>query len=87
VCSLDVVASIRRFGARDGLGQSLMATTEELSAPDDQRIVFRLKKPFSHLAQALAGGTANVAFINPRPGHSGGRDTEGRGGLVGVAIA
>jgi peptide/nickel transport system substrate-binding protein len=61
----DVVASIRRFGARDGLGQSLMAVTDELSAPDDQRIVFRLKKPFPHLAQALAGGTTNVAFIMP----------------------
>jgi peptide/nickel transport system substrate-binding protein len=61
----DVVASIRRFGARDGLGQSLMAATEELSALDDQRIVFRLKKPFPHLAQALAGGTGNVAFIMP----------------------
>ena len=65
VLSRDVVASIRRFGARDGLGQSLMAATEELSAPDDQHIVFRLKKPFPHLAQALAGGTANVAFIMP----------------------
>ncbi len=61
----DVVASIRRFGARDGLGQSLMAATDELSAPDDQRIVFRLKKPFPHLAQALAGSAANVAFIMP----------------------
>jgi hypothetical protein len=37
----------------------------ELSAPDDQRIVFRLKKPFPHLAQALAGSAANVAFIMP----------------------
>ena len=60
----DVVASIRRFGSRDGLGQSLMAATE-LSAPDDQRIVFRLKKAFPHLAQALAGGTGTVAFIMP----------------------
>src|SRR5215472_19130053 len=60
----DVVASIRRFGARDGIGQSLMAATEELSAPDDQRIVFRLKKPFPHLALALAGGNGR-AFIMP----------------------
>jgi peptide/nickel transport system substrate-binding protein len=44
----DVVASLRRFGARDGMGQSLMAATDELSAPDDQRIVFQLKKPFPH---------------------------------------
>jgi peptide/nickel transport system substrate-binding protein len=61
----DVVASIRRFGARDGLGQSLMAATDELSAPDDQGVVFQLKKPFPHLAQALAGGTGNVAFVMP----------------------
>ena len=60
----DVVASIRRFGARNGLGQSLMAATDELSAPDDQHIVFRLKKPFPHLAQALAGGDGNP-FIMP----------------------
>jgi peptide/nickel transport system substrate-binding protein len=65
VCGRDVVASIRRFGARDGMGQSLMAATDELSAPDDQRIVFRLKKPFPHLAQALAGGTGTVAFVMP----------------------
>jgi peptide/nickel transport system substrate-binding protein len=51
----DVVASVRRFGVRDGMGQSLMAATDELSAPDDQHIVFRLKKPYPHLAQALAG--------------------------------
>jgi peptide/nickel transport system substrate-binding protein len=62
----DVVASIRRFGVRNGLGQSLMATTEELSAPDDQRIVFRLKKPFPHLAQALAGGAGNALIMPER---------------------
>jgi peptide/nickel transport system substrate-binding protein len=61
----DVVASIRRFGARDGFGQSLMAATEELSAPDDQRIVFRLRKPFPHLALALAGSTASLPCIMP----------------------
>lgn len=61
----DVVASIRRFGARDGFGQSLMAATEELSAPDDERIVFRLKKPFPHLALALSGSTASLPCIMP----------------------
>ena len=61
----DVVASIRRFAARDGFGQALMAATEELSAPDDQRVVFRLKKPFPHLALALGGSTASLPCIMP----------------------
>jgi peptide/nickel transport system substrate-binding protein len=61
----DVVASVRRFCARDGFGQSLMAVTDELSAPDDTTIIFRLKKPFPHLAQALAGSTPDMPCIMP----------------------
>ena len=61
----DVAASVRRFCARDGFGQSLLAVTDELSAPDDRTIVFRLKKPFPHLAQALAGSTADMPCIMP----------------------
>jgi peptide/nickel transport system substrate-binding protein len=40
---------LRRFCARDGFGQSLLAVTDELSAPDDRTIVFRLKKPCPHI--------------------------------------
>ena len=61
----DAVASIRRWGARDTFGMALLATTEELSAPDDTRIVFRLKRPFPMLAEALGKpGTMNC-FIMP----------------------
>ena len=34
VLARDCVASIRRWGARDGFGQALMARTDALSAPD-----------------------------------------------------
>jgi len=61
----DVVASVKRFCARDGFGQSLLAVTDELSAPDDKTVEFRLKKPFPHLAQALAGSTADMPCIMP----------------------
>ena len=61
----DVVASLLRFCVRDGFGQSLLAITDEMSAPDDATIVFRLKKPFPHLAQVLAGSTANMPCIMP----------------------
>jgi peptide/nickel transport system substrate-binding protein len=55
VLARDVVASIRRFAARINLADALMAATEELSAPDDRTVRFRLKRPFPHLPEALAG--------------------------------
>ncbi len=54
VLARDCVASIRRWGAKDTFGQSLLAATDELSAPDDRRIMFRLKRPFPLLPAALA---------------------------------
>ena len=42
VLARDVVASIRRWAVRDGFGQALMAATEDLSAPDDRIVRFRL---------------------------------------------
>lgn len=61
----DVAASIKRWCAREGFGQALIAATDEISAPDDKRVVFRLKKPFPHLAQALAGTTGTMPCIMP----------------------
>src|SRR5690348_8202433 len=60
VLARDVVASIRRFAARISFANALMAATEELSAPDDRTVQFRLKRPFPHLPEALAGPGANV---------------------------
>ena len=65
VLARDVVASIRRFAARISLANALMAATEELSAPDDRTVRFRLKRPFPHLPEALAGPGANVPAIMP----------------------
>jgi peptide/nickel transport system substrate-binding protein len=67
VLARDVVPSVKRFCARDTFGQALMAVTDEIAAPDDRRVVFRLKQPFPHLAQALAGGTVLVPCIMPYP--------------------
>jgi len=65
VLARDVVASVRRFAARISLAEALMAATEELSAPDDQTVRFRLKRPFPHLPEALAGPGGNVPAIMP----------------------
>ena len=65
VLARDVVASIRRFAARISFADALMAATEELSAPDDRTVRFRLKRLFPHLPEALAGPGANVPAIMP----------------------
>jgi peptide/nickel transport system substrate-binding protein len=65
VLARDVVASIRRFAARISFANALMAATDELSAPDDRTVKFRLKRPFPHLPEALAGPGGNVPAIMP----------------------
>ncbi|WP_421993790.1 ABC transporter substrate-binding protein [Roseococcus sp.] len=60
----DAVASIRRWAQRVAFGQKLMSVTEELSALDDRRIQFRLKKPFPLLPNAL-GLAGQPPFIMP----------------------
>jgi peptide/nickel transport system substrate-binding protein len=65
VLARDVVASIRRFALRISFAYALMAATEELSAPDDRTVQFRLKRPFPHLPEALAGPGGVVPAIMP----------------------
>ena len=66
VLASDCVASIKRWGARDAFGQALMARTDELSAPDDKTIVFRLKQPFALLPDALGHGASNMCAMMPK---------------------
>ncbi len=65
VLGRDCVASLQRWGKRDAFGQALMAATDEISAPDDSSIRFRLKKPFALLPDALSKFTAVVPVIMP----------------------
>jgi peptide/nickel transport system substrate-binding protein len=65
VLARDAVASIRRWGARDGFGQSLLAVTDEITAADDRTIVFRLKRPFPMLPDAIAKASPSMCAIMP----------------------
>lgn len=65
VLARDCVASIKRWGVRDPFGQTLIAYTDELSAPDDKTIRFRLKKPFALLPDALGKPGSNFCAIMP----------------------
>lgn len=54
VLAKDCVATIQRFSKRYPFGQELMSRTDELTAPSDKVIRFRLNKPFALLPNALA---------------------------------
>jgi peptide/nickel transport system substrate-binding protein len=65
VLARDCVASVRRWGARDQLGKTLMERTDSLTATDDRTIVFRLNKPFPMLPDALGKFGPNMCAIMP----------------------
>ena len=65
VLARDCVASIGRWGKRDAFGSALLAATDELSAPDDRTVQFRLKRPFPLLPDALGKAGPNMCPIMP----------------------
>ena len=64
VLARDVVASLRRWAARNVIGQKLASLIDALTALDDNRVEYRLQKPFPLLFAALAVPT-QPAFIMP----------------------
>ena len=65
VLARDCVSSIRRWSVRDPFGQTLMQRTDTLIAPDDQTIIFQLKRPFSLLPDALGKFGTRMCAIMP----------------------
>ncbi len=66
VTAEDCVASLRRWGRRDGTGQALFSTVESLTAENPQTIVMRLRRPFPGVLEALGKISSNVPFMMPR---------------------
>jgi peptide/nickel transport system substrate-binding protein len=62
VLSKDCIASIQRWGKRDGFGQRLLGQTAEMKVVDDKNFEIRLTRPFPVMAYALG---ANGCFIMP----------------------
>jgi peptide/nickel transport system substrate-binding protein len=65
VTSADVVASLQRWGQRDGLGQQLAGRTAELVAVDGKTVRLKLKEPWGLVLDALGKPSSNVPFIMP----------------------
>lgn len=62
----DVVASVARWSKNDAFGQTLFAVVDELSAPSDDTVVFRLKRAFPMLPNALGKPTSMVPIMPER---------------------
>lgn len=66
VTAEDCVASIQRWGAKDGMGQKLMSETASLTAPDAKTIKLVLKEPYGLVLESLGKSSSNVAFMMPK---------------------
>ncbi len=76
VTAEDCVASIRRWGARDGMGQKLMSLTADLGAPDAKTIKLVLKQPYGLVIESLGKSSSNVPFMMPKSVASGDPNTQ-----------
>ncbi len=65
VTAADCVASIRRWGARDGMGQKLMDAVADLAVVDDRTFTLTLERPYGLVLQSLGKISSNVPFMMP----------------------
>ena len=65
VTAADCVASIERWGARDGMGQKLMDATAALTVIDDRTFSLTLAQPYGLVLQSLGKISSNVPFMMP----------------------
>jgi peptide/nickel transport system substrate-binding protein len=65
VLSRDAVASIRRWMARDTMGQMLRPRLDAIEAIDDRRFRLRLNRPFSKLLYAFGKSGSPMLLIMP----------------------
>jgi len=66
VTAEDCVASIKRWAAKDSMGQKLMSVVAELSSPDAKTIKMVLKEPYGLVLDSLGKASANVPFMMPK---------------------
>jgi peptide/nickel transport system substrate-binding protein len=65
VLARDCVASLKRWMARDSMGQTLAGRVDSLDATDDRTLVFRLRRRFPALLAALAKLLPSPPVIMP----------------------
>jgi peptide/nickel transport system substrate-binding protein len=66
VTTEDVIASLKRWGARDPYGRQLLQRTKEMAVVDAKTFTWTLNQPFSLMLEALSKSTSNVPAIMPK---------------------
>lgn len=66
VTAEDCVASLKRWGASDGMGQKLMDFTASLEATDAKTITLKLKEPYSLVLESIGKPSSLVPFMMPK---------------------
>jgi peptide/nickel transport system substrate-binding protein len=66
VTAADCVASIKRWAARDGMGQALLHYAKDLVVIDDKSFEIVLREPYAQVVPALSKVGALVPFMMPK---------------------
>jgi peptide/nickel transport system substrate-binding protein len=66
VTTADIIPSIRRWSARDPLGQTVMGFVAEMTAKDPKTLEIKLKEATGLLIFALGKPSSNVPFMMPK---------------------
>jgi len=61
--SKDVIASMKRWGQRDGAGKRLMAFTDSITEKDSKTFVWRLKAPYGLVLDTLGKPGTSFPFV------------------------
>ena len=66
VTSEDCIASIKRWAAKDSLGQKMMTFVDSMAAVDAKTFTIKLKEPTGLVLLGLSKPSSNVPFMMPK---------------------
>ncbi len=66
VLAEDCVASLKRWAARDSMGQKLFALVDEITATDARTFTMKLKEPYGLVLDSLGKLSSNAPFMMPK---------------------
>src|SRR5882757_9042977 len=62
----DCIASIKRWAARDSMGQKMLGSVAGFEKVDDKTFKMKMKEPYGLVLQSLGKPSSNVPFMMPK---------------------